>query len=64
MKIVVDRVKCTGLGLCEAAAPDIFEIDEDGDLILHSEDVTADQVEAVKAAVRGCPTDALKLIED
>lgn len=32
MRIVVDRDKCTGLGMCEAEAPDFFEIDDEGTL--------------------------------
>ena len=34
MKITVDRVKCTGLGICESLAPNVFEVDDDGDLVL------------------------------
>ncbi|GAA3390649.1 ferredoxin [Cryptosporangium minutisporangium] len=64
MKIVVDFEKCTGLGLCEAAAPDHFEIDDDGGLLVLADDVTPDQVDAVRAAVAGCPTLALRLAED
>jgi ferredoxin len=64
MKVVVDRVKCTGLGICEAKAPNAFEIDDDGSLVILTEDVTPQEFDAVKAAVEGCPTEALRLIED
>jgi ferredoxin len=64
VKVVVDRVKCTGLGICEAKAPSVFEIDEDGGLVILAEDVAPDQLDLVRAAVQGCPTDALSLIED
>jgi ferredoxin len=64
MKIVVDRVKCTGLGICEAKAPNVFEIDEDGSLLVLAEHVDPDQLDKVKAATEGCPTRALSLIED
>jgi NADPH-dependent 2,4-dienoyl-CoA reductase/sulfur reductase-like enzyme len=30
----VDRNKCTGLGICEAMAPEVFEVDESGELVL------------------------------
>lgn len=36
-RIVADREKCTGLGLCESIAPDVFEIDDDGTLIVLEE---------------------------
>ena len=39
MKVLVDRTKCTGLGICESVAPDLFEVDGNGDL-----ELTADTV--------------------
>ena len=64
MKVTVDRAKCTGLGICEAKAPDVFEIDDDGDLVILDDEVTADRIADVKEAVVGCPTEALKLVAD
>lgn len=64
MKVTVDRAKCTGLGICEAMAPDVFEVDENGDLVLLAEVVGNDQIEGVQAAVEGCPTEALRLVEE
>ncbi|MCZ4590107.1 ferredoxin [Rhodococcus opacus] len=64
MKICVDRTKCTGLGICESLAPDIFEIDDAGGLLLLSEDADASVIDDVRAAVEGCPTEALTLVED
>ena len=64
MKIVVDWDKCTGMGMCEALAPDVFEVDDEGSLILHSETVPGSQQDDVRAAVTSCPTEALTLEED
>jgi ferredoxin len=64
MKVVVDRVKCTGLGICEAKAPNVFEIDEEGSLVVLAEHVGADQLDVAKAAADACPTRALSLVED
>ncbi|MGQ4618952.1 ferredoxin [Nocardia sp. R7R-8] len=61
MKIVVDRTKCTGLGICESLAPDVFEVDEHGDLVILEEEVTEAGLPAVEQAVEGCPTFALRL---
>jgi ferredoxin len=61
MKIVLDRAKCTGIGICEAVAPTVFEVDDDGELVLLSQ-VVPDGAEAeVAEAVEGCPTLALRL---
>ncbi|ANQ75651.1 MULTISPECIES: ferredoxin [Rhodococcus] len=64
MKIILDRTKCTGLGICESLAPDKFEIDDDGNLMLLSDTVTDDERDDVEAAIAGCPTEALRLVTD
>jgi Ferredoxin len=61
MKIVLDRSKCSVLGICESVAPDYFEITDDGDVALLREDVPADRVADLEEAVQGCPTEALRL---
>ena len=61
MKIKVDWAKCTGLGICESFAPDVFEVDETGALVLHTTEIERGQREAVERAVLGCPTEALSL---
>lgn len=63
-KIVVDWDKCTGMGMCESLAPDVFEVDDDGSLILHSETVPDGQEDDVREAVASCPTEALSLSDD
>lgn len=61
MKIAVDYDKCTGLGICESLAPEHFEVNEDGDLVLLKETVGDDELQAVEEAVAGCPTEALRI---
>jgi ferredoxin len=61
MKIHVDRVRCTGLGICESLAPDVFEVNDDGELVLLTEDITDDLMESVQDAIAACPTEALRL---
>lgn len=61
MKVVVDFVKCTGLGICESMAPEIFEVNDDGHLVLLKEDITDEELQSVEEAVAGCPTEALRI---
>ncbi|MCX2933768.1 ferredoxin [Mycobacterium sp. CVI_P3] len=61
MKIEVDRVKCTGMGLCEVAAPAIFEVGEDGQTHVLVENVPDADRAAVEEAVANCPAMALSL---
>lgn len=62
MKIVLDRSKCTGLGICESLASDFFEVNDDGDLLVHKYDVSEDELESVENAVNSCPTEALRIL--
>jgi len=64
MRIVVDRDRCTGLGMCEAEAPDLFEVQDDGTLKLLNDRPGAPDRESAESAVLACPTEALSLVED
>lgn len=61
MKIIVDYAKCTGLGICESFAPEVFEVDDDGQLVVSTDTVPEGMADAVRQAVDGCPTRALRL---
>jgi ferredoxin len=61
VKIIVDRTRCTGIGICESIAADYFEVGDDGALILLKEDVDGDDAAAVEEAVQSCPAMALLL---
>ncbi|WP_127479313.1 ferredoxin [Nocardioides pantholopis] len=63
MKIVVDYDKCTGLGMCESLSPDHFEVNDEGDLVLLKDGVSAEERQGVDEAVAACPTEALRLLE-
>jgi ferredoxin len=63
MKVVVDRSKCSSIGLCEATASDIFEIGADGGLHVLMDDVPEDRRIDLEQACENCPTKALS-IED
>jgi ferredoxin len=61
MKIILDRPRCEGHGLCEEAASQLMHLDDEGELVLDIEQVDGDNLEAAKAAVRVCPVAALRL---
>lgn len=63
MKIVVDVDKCNSLGVCESISPEHFEINDDGELDLLREDVSADELTLIRRAVTSCPSGALSLAE-
>lgn len=61
--VTVDFDKCTGLGICESLAPDFFEVNDDGELLLLKEDIGDAELQEVEEAVSGCPTEALKIVD-
>jgi len=63
MKIVMDRGRCTGIGVCESIAPEYFEVDDDGSLRILDENVGDDDRDTVEEAVHSCPARALALEE-
>lgn len=61
--VTVDFDKCTGLGICESLAPDFFEVNDDGELLLLKADIGDAELQEVEEAVNGCPTEALKIVD-
>jgi ferredoxin len=61
MEIVVDRGRCTGIGICESVDPDRFEVGADGSLVVLAVEVTDADLALAEEAVRSCPAAALKL---
>jgi ferredoxin len=63
MKIKVDYDLCESNALCEALAPDVFEVDDNDDLQLKTDETTEANIENVKRAVAACPRAAISLVE-
>ena len=63
MRVVVDFDACQSNAMCMAAAPEIFEVRDDGYLYVLDENPPEDLRAKVEEAVRVCPTQAIT-IED
>jgi ferredoxin len=63
-RIVVDWDLCEANGICEAMAPDSFEIDDDDMMQVLDEVVTPENEAQVQRAVAGCPKSALRIAEE
>ena len=58
MKLYVDKTKCSGIGLCEMAAPTVHKVGDDGQShVLKDEE----ELPAVEEAIANCPTGALSI---
>lgn len=63
MRLEVDHESCEANAVCEAFAPDVFEVDDDDNLHIRSQP-TPENIERVRQAVSSCPKIALTLVED
>ena len=63
MRINVDWDLCEAHGQCEFAAPEVFTINDEGDLEVLNETPDDSQRSNVEQAVRRCPTRALEITD-
>ena len=63
MKATVLKDACIGCGACQAIAPDVFEIEDDG-LAGCIGEITNENKEDVLDASESCPTSAIKVEEE
>ena len=63
MRVEVDRDLCASTGGCEAVAPEVFEISDDGELVVLRPEPGEADLPDVRNAVQICPTRALRLVE-
>jgi ferredoxin len=64
MRVVVDRDLCESNGVCEGLAAEVFQIDDDDELLILQEHPDESLRAKVQDAVRSCPKQALSLQED
>lgn len=64
MKIKVDFDLCESNALCEALAPQNFQVDDDDFLQVIDENVTDENRDAVMQAVAACPKSAISVVDD
>ena len=61
MKIVADRERCEGHGLCADTAPEVYALDDDAIVVLRFEVVPPARERTAEAGARVCPVAALRV---
>ncbi|AZS88700.1 ferredoxin [Streptomyces griseoviridis] len=64
MRVTVDRESCVGAGQCVLNAPDVFDQDDDGFVVLLAEEPGDADPGAVRAAGDLCPSRSVTVHED
>lgn len=62
MEILVDRDLCEANAVCCGLAPAVFELDDDENLVILTQDPPPEQQERVDLAVNRCPKNALSIV--
>ena len=60
MELKVDRDLCEANAVCCGLAPDVFELDDDEQLVI-TQPVPPEHLDRVRFAVERCPKNALEL---
>jgi ferredoxin len=64
MRIVTDTGRCVGAGQCALTEPAVFDqSDEDGTVVLLTDEAEGETLDRVREAVELCPSQALSLKE-
>jgi ferredoxin len=64
LKVRVDFDLCESNALCEAIAPEVFELDDDDHLQVLDDRVTDENRDAIERAVASCPKSAISIVAE
>jgi ferredoxin len=62
-KVVVDFELCEANAVCMGIIPEVFDLDEQDYLHLLTDEVTPENEERIRQAVRQCPRQAISIVE-
>ena len=60
-KVIIDRSRCCGYGLCATICPDVYKLDADGIVYVENEYVSEGMEESAKEGAAVCPAEALRV---
>ncbi|OBG03289.1 ferredoxin [Mycolicibacter sinensis] len=63
MKVEANE-NCVGNGICEGIHPSVFEVGDDGVVIVHNAKIREEDHDLVCYAVKSCPAQALRLVNE
>ena len=63
LRVVVDRSRCCGYGLCAQLCPEVYKLDENGLVYVESEFIPGGLEEEAREGAAACPAEALVIEE-
>ena len=64
MRVTVDLALCQGYANCVDAAPEVFDLGDNGLAVILQEEPPAEQEHATREAARLCPVRAIEIASD
>ena len=61
LRVIVDRGRCCGYGLCAQVCPQVYKLDADGLVFLDSDRVPAGLEEEAREGAAACPAEAIAI---
>jgi ferredoxin len=61
MKLIADRDACIASGNCMMVSEELFDADDDGVVVLRTDDVPEGEEDHAREAVKICPASVLRL---
>lgn len=61
LRVIADRSRCCGYGLCAQVCPQVYKLDADGLVHLDNDVVPAGLEEEAKEGAAACPAEALSV---
>ena len=60
MKVIINKDKCLGCGMCVGINSDVFDFDDDGLAVADSDKISDENIEEIKDAINSCPVGAIE----
>jgi ferredoxin len=64
IKVVANRDTCEGFGTCVLAAESLFDLDDEGLVVVKEELVDDGRLSEVRQAAYDCPTESITFVEN
>lgn len=63
LRVIVDRSRCCGYGLCAQVCPQVYKLDADGLVFLESDRVPDGLEDEAREGAAACPAEAIAIEE-
>lgn len=63
LKVIANRAACCGYGVCAEICPEVYQLDDNGIVVLVTDTVPEGIEEKAREGAAACPQNALEVVE-